>query len=389
MKILFICDVDIDNKDAQNIHIMELFNNLCKVADVCLLTPKPKKIKHNLFNIKYVYRLFIPPLGLISYQISLFFHLYYYCKKIKVDAFYVRQSDFSFMPLIVSKYFRIPYFVEVNGLITDEMKMFKKTKLSIAFTKLSEKLGYKHANKIIAVAQGIKDGIIELYSVPDEKIVVIENGANIELFKPMDQEQAKKELNLDKDINYVCFVGNLAPWQGVEYLIQAAPSILVSCTNIRFLIVGNGPMKNEWIQYAQKLGVYDKFIFTGSVPYEQVPLYINSGLVCIAPFKKDRIASPMKIYEYLACNKPVVASNIPGISDLLNNSGGGIAVTPENPEELADAVIKILKDKKFRENMTEKGRKYILKYHTWENVAKRVFEILVDTETRMKANENK
>src|SRR5574337_111965 len=163
MRLILICDVALNDKDAQNVHVIELFNNLHKVARVNLFVPKPKKIQLNSSDIKYVPWLNIPPLGLISYQISLFFSLYFYCKRTKVDAFYVRQSNFSFMPLIVSKYFGIPYFVEINGLIIDEMMMFGKSKLSIAITRLSEKLGYKHAMKIIAVTQGIKKVIIELY----------------------------------------------------------------------------------------------------------------------------------------------------------------------------------------------------------------------------------
>ena len=75
---------------------------------------------------------------------------------------YVRQSDFTFIPLIISKHFKIPYFVEVNGLITDEMKMVGRSKLKITFTKLSEKLSYKNARKIVTVTTGIKEGLIQI-----------------------------------------------------------------------------------------------------------------------------------------------------------------------------------------------------------------------------------
>lgn len=379
MNIFFICDIAMDNRDAQNIHIMELFNNLSKVAEINLFTPKPKKTyKNNESNIKYIYRLSIPPLGMISYQISLFFNLYYYCKKIKVDAFYVRQSEFSFMPLIISKYFRIPYFVEINGLITDEMKMFGKSKLSIALTKISENLGYEHARKIIAVTPGVKKGIIELFDVPDEKIIVIENGANIELFQPINQEIAKKELNLEKDINYVCFVGNLAPWQGVEYLIQAVPHIIKACPDARFLIVGDGIMKNEWMQLAHKLGVNNKLIFTGSVPYKQVPLYINSSDLCVAPFIKKRNMkiglSPLKIYEYLACGKTIVSSQIPNL-EFIEQQNIGILVQPENPEELAKAIINLMKDEALRKKMGKNGREFVIKNNSWEAIGRKIAEI--------------
>jgi hypothetical protein len=72
MKINLICDVALEDKDAQNIHVIELFNNLGKLADVSLFVPKPKKIKYKSSNIKYIPWLAVPPLGLLTYQISLF-----------------------------------------------------------------------------------------------------------------------------------------------------------------------------------------------------------------------------------------------------------------------------------------------------------------------------
>jgi glycosyltransferase involved in cell wall biosynthesis len=340
---------------------------------------------------RYVSWRTIPVLGLIFYQIALFFNLYFYCKKIKADAIYSRQSDFTFIPLIISKYFRIPCFVEVNGLITDEMKMFGASKIRIAFTKLSEKLGYENANKVIAVTKGVKDGIIKLYNVPDEKIVVIGNGANIDLFRPINQDLVKKELKLDPDVTYICFVGHLIPWQGIEYLIQAAASILASCPDTNFLIVGDGSMKDKWIRQAQGLGVNNKFIFTGSVPYEKIPLYINASDVCVAPFIRKRNMkiglSPLKIFEYLACEKPIVASNIPNL-EFIEQQNVGILVRPEDPEELAQSIIKLVKDKKLREEMGKNGRVYVVKNHNWETIGRRIAEICAQSRMQPPRNSN-
>jgi glycosyltransferase involved in cell wall biosynthesis len=319
-----------------------------------------------------------PELGLLLYQISLFFHLYFYCRKIKVDAIYARQSPFTFIPFIVSNYFKIPYFVEVNGLITDEMKMFGQSRLKIAIATLSEKLSFKRAIKIVAVTQGVKEGIMKLYNVPEEKIVVMGNGANIDLFRPIDQEKAQKELKLNKDVSYVCFVGNIAPWQGIGYLIQAAPLILSQCPNTRFLIIGDGSMKRECMHQAKELGIYDKFIFTGSVPYIKVSLYINASDICVAPFiikRNMKIGlSPLKIFEYMACEKPIVSSEILNL-EFIEQENLGILVKPEDPGELAEAVIKLLKDDALREEMGKNGRKYVVINHTWEAIGRKTAEI--------------
>jgi glycosyltransferase involved in cell wall biosynthesis len=187
---------------------------------------------------------------------------------------------------------------------------------------------------------------------------------------------------MEESSKYVCFVGNLAAWQGVEFLIYAAPLILKKCPDVRFLVVGDGVMKNKLQDMTYELGLLNKIIFTGRVPYESVPLYINAADLCVAPFIKGRNAkiglSALKTYEYLACGKPIVASSIPGVKDLIELSGGGISVDPENPEELADAIVELILNEKTRTLMGEKGRKYVIENHSWNGVARKILEICKD-----------
>ena len=86
----------------------------------------------------------------------------------------------------------------------------------------------------------------------------------------------------------------------------------------------------------------------------------------------------MKTYEYLACGKPIVASSIPGVKDLIEFSGGGISVTPENPEELAAAVVKLIPDENARAVMGEKGRKYVVENNSWDGVARKILDMCRD-----------
>ncbi len=186
----------------------------------------------------------------------------------------------------------------------------------------SEKLNYGSFDRIVSVTDKLKEELVNLYAVPDSKIIVINNGANIDFFRPMNQERVKTELRLEKSKKYLCFVGNLAAWQGVEFLIYAAPLILEKCPDVRFLVVGDGAMKTKLLGVTSEFELLDKFIFTGRVPYESVPHYISAADVCVAPFIKGRNAkiglSALKTYEYLACGKPIVASSIPGVKDLIN-----------------------------------------------------------------------
>jgi len=374
IKVFMVCDVWLDGRDAQTTHVLELFKNLGKLRDTHLFAPRPKKLVNEAQNTIFVPTV-MPIFKSAFYQLFLFLYLIHYCFKFSPDVIYGRLSNLSFSFFFISKIFRIPYVVEVNGLLIDEEKMIGRPKVLTRLTRLNEKLNYKQADKIVAVTQGIKDEIKKLHSIPDEKIVVIENGANTDLFKPMHQEKAKKELKLEEKKNYICFVGNLAPWQGVEFLIQSAPLILKESTHTKFMIIGDGPMKEELIDLAEQMAVSDKFIFTGVVPYEEVPKYINASDICVV-YKKPLKSgySPLKLYEYMACEKPVIASRVEGF-EILEENHAGILVEPENPKELAKAIIKLLKDERLRRELGENGRKYVTKNHSWEAVARRVAEV--------------
>jgi len=141
-------------------------------------------------------------------------------------------------------------------------------------------------------------------------------------------------------------------------------------------------MRDKLLEIASKMGLSDKFTFTGRVPYEDVPLYINAADICVAPFIKERNSkiglSALKTYEYLACGKPIVASSISGVKDLIDLSGGGISVTPEDPGELANAVVKLISDQKTRNMMGEQGRKYVVENHSWDGVARKILDICDD-----------
>ena len=169
-------------------------------------------------------------------------------------------------------------------------------------------------------------------------------------------------------------MGALYAWQGVEYLVKSAPLVLQKCPEARFLIVGDGQMKQELIELAEQIGVSDKVIFTRMVPYQEVPLYINASDVCVTPKKPLSSGySPLKLYEYMACAKPVIATRTHGF-EILEEYNAGLLVNPEDHQQLADAITTLLKNKELRMELGENGRKYVVEKQSWASVARRVAE---------------
>ncbi|MBA7656753.1 D-inositol-3-phosphate glycosyltransferase [subsurface metagenome] len=296
-------------------------------------------------------------------------------RKVSPDVVYMRHDLFN-GGYSLARLFRVPVVKEVNGILVDEMRA-KNEGSSALLWAIShiERFSLPRGSKIIAVTSKLKEVLHDNYNVPEDKIVVIQNGANTDLFKPMDEAEARRKLNLNQGNDYICFVGSLVKWQGIEYLIKSMPLILERCPDIRLLIVGDGIMKNELIELAKQIGLSDKIIFTGKVPYHKVPLYINASDVCVLPKTPLKSGySPLILYEYMACAKPVVATRTSGL-EILEEYNAGLLFHPMDTQELADAVTTLLKNGELKRRLGKNGRKYVVENQSWASVAQRIADV--------------
>lgn len=306
---------------------------------------------------------------------------------VKPDIVYYRHGLFN-AGLWTAKLLRIPAVKEVNGIVANEKEVTNQAKgIILNIINHIEKRNMPKADKIIVVTSKLKQILIREYNVSENKIEVLENGANVDLFRPMERNRVISKLRISEQFRYVCFVGNFAAWQGLEYLIKSVPHVLKECPDARFLLVGDGDLKERLESMVKDIGVSDKVIFTGMVPYQNVPCYINASDVCVAPFisqRNERIGlSPLKLCEYLACEKPVIASRISGL-EILEKHQMGLLVPPEDEVALAQAIVRMLKDYSLREEMGKNGRQYVVKHRSWENVARKtlqVFEELIEQDS--------
>ncbi|MDR9756684.1 MAG: glycosyltransferase family 4 protein [Thermoanaerobacterales bacterium] len=297
---------------------------------------------------------------------------------VKPDIVYYRHGLFN-AGLWTAKLLRIPAVKEVNGIVANEKEVTNQAKgIILNIINHIEKRNMPKADKIIVVTSKLKQILIREYNVSENKIEVLENGANVDLFRPMERNRVISKLRISEQFRYVCFVGNFATWQGLEYLIKSVPHVLKECPDARFLLVGDGDLKERLESMVKDIGVSDKVIFTGMVPYQNVPYYINASDVCVAPFisqRNERIGlSPLKLCEYLSCEKPVIASRISGL-EILEEHQMGLLVPPEDEVALAQAIVRMLKDYSLREEMGKNGRQYVVKHRSWENVARKTLQV--------------
>ncbi|UCG03440.1 MAG: glycosyltransferase family 4 protein [Candidatus Heimdallarchaeota archaeon] len=390
MNILFLAlDVNIKNKTGDAVHVQELALSLAKLGnEVSLVAPYTDDNSEeliSLLNHKNIHLFFNKP-GRYFRNLSTIL----FCRKIAKshDSKIIYERRFSPKTgFALNKILKIPFIVEINGLKDKEMELQNMPEKSNIIPRKMKKWiwrnFFKSVGRIVTVSYGLKKALSEEYGLHSEKIIVIFNGANIELFKPMDRNKCLEELGLNTKFRYIGFIGSLAPWQGVDQLIKIAPMILEKIPEARFLIVGDGILRRELEGLADKLDIRDRIIFTGFVPYEIVPKYINTFEVCVAPFSGiERNVkysfSAIKLYEYMACGKPIVTTNVCGIKDEIKKLGLGKVVRADDLEGLTSSIVELLEDQQLKTMLGEKGRNWVSKEHSWKNVAERVVKVCED-----------
>jgi glycosyltransferase involved in cell wall biosynthesis len=394
MKILVITSTIQDSNSTASIHTREISQNLSKEHRVLVIAQTEYRIAEDS-NLS-VKKIRVPRLGssnilssivqkglvaMLTFLAAIQVLTARSLTAFKPDVIYARHGVNSVGTVLLSQLFNVPLVFEVNTLFQEEatkLYAWGKVKIIVLLTKALDLLSFRCASRIVAVTPGIKKGIRES-GIPAGRIAVVPNGANVQLFVPMDQRAVRNELGFSHRDKVVCFVGSahqIAPWFGVEYLLESAPLVLNRVPEARFLIVGNIGLRKELLEILGRLALGNKFILAGEVDYEDVPKYINASDVCVAPFgralNEKTDLSPLKLYEYLACEKPVVGSDIKGVGDFLESSQAGISVEAENSPQLANAIVFLLMKKETRELMGKRGRQIVVKNYSWRSAAEKI-----------------
>ena len=203
------------------------------------------------------------------------------------------------------------------------------------------------------------------YGLKKENIFSIPVGADLEQFNPdIDGSEIKKTYNINGPL--VLYIGQLHGAQYIDLFIKAANTVLHRNPEVYFMIVGEGFMEKPLRELVKELGIENKVVFTGSVPHHKIPEYISAADICVAPFKDTKVTrckSPLKIVEYLASGKAVVASNIGEVRRMLG--GVGVLVEPDNFHSLASGILGLLTDKRLRGNLSTFARQRAERKYNW------------------------
>ncbi|MBD3192276.1 MAG: glycosyltransferase, partial [Candidatus Heimdallarchaeota archaeon] len=242
------------------------------------------------------------------------------------------------------------------------------------------------------VSNDLGKTIHKVFQIPSAKIQTVTNGVNTKEFKPIPKKVAIKTLkkNLSQKVvgegGIVGFMGEVAPWQGVETFIEAAPIVLREFPETRFLIIGGlktNKTRQELIdkikRKIERKGLKDSILITGQRPHQEMPLFLSLCDILTAPFSEAGYKwnygfSPLKIFEYLAMGKPVIATDLPWIKELINNQNG-LIIPPADPKALAGAICELFNNPHTMENLGINARRQAEKKLDWVVIAKQLLQI--------------
>jgi glycosyltransferase involved in cell wall biosynthesis len=289
---------------------------------------------------------------------------------------YQRHFAFSIAGALLSRQLKVPLILEYNGSEAWIADHWDPNPL-LLWIRMCEEVTLKSAARIVVVSRVLRDDLVERGISPD-RIRVNPNAVDTNLFYPgRGRDSGREELGVQPADVLIGFVGTFSLWHGIDPLQQAIARLLTSRLRcrVRFVLIGDGLLHGEM---RAALAAYERtgeVIFTGPLPPEKVAEYLDASDILVSPHipmpdGSRFFGSPTKLFEYMAVGKAIVASRLDQIAEVLEHERTALLVTPGNPEELEQAILRLALDSSLRETLGAAARRAAVEHHDWSrNVA--------------------
>ncbi len=269
--------------------------------------------------------------------------------------------------------YQIPYVATVHSL--EPLRPWKEEQLGRSYhlTAWVEKVALENADRIVAVSQNSREEILQLFQVDPQRVVVIHNGIDLDVWRPNPSEATRQAFEVAED--YILFVGRTSRQKGMVHLIDAMQHVdpgvqLVCCTS--------APDTPEVeAEIAAKVAEQPRVLWINTLLREEqyIELYSHARL-----FACPSVYEPFGIInlEAMACERPVVASAVGGIREVVLPGETGYLVPPADPQALAEAINAVLRDKNKARQMGQAGRKRVEEHFAWKSIARKTLEMYQD-----------
>lgn len=283
----------------------------------------------------------------------------------RIDIFHAHDWLVATAGIGLKHVFRKPFFATVhsteigrrNGIHSDYERMIHETEAWLTY----------EAWKVVCCSDYMVQHVKWAFGLPTDKLMMIPNGVNTEVYKKNEKEDLAKFRNkyaLPEE-KIVLFVGRLVYEKGVHVLVNAASKVLEK-TNAKFIIVGNGYMKDQLLNIVNSTGLAHKVMFTGFVDDDTLRKLQRCADVSVVPsfFEPFGIVA----LEAMAARSPVVVSDTGGLSEIVNHDVDGVKVYTGNPDSLAWGITRALTNEQYANTIRKNAYQKILEKYNWEKI---------------------
>ena len=294
---------------------------------------------------------------------------------------YQRYSLCNFSGVLLANEYHCPFVLEYNGSEIWIAKNWGGQYKNYDMASKIEQLDLHRADLVVTVSEALKVTLIDS-GIPESKILVNPNGVDVELYSSDVDCSAVRDSHLLDDCFVFGFIGTFGDWHGVMILIQAFHQLVCTLPNerghLRLMMIGEGKLFPEAEKYIAENDLEDCCILTGTVPQAEGPRYLSACDVLVSPHVQNSdgsefFGSPTKLFEYMAMEKPIIASDLAQIGDVLDESVA-ILVTPGDVEQLARAMKRTCENRSKFSVLAKKARERVIALYTWEAHTQRIVD---------------
>lgn len=301
-----------------------------------------------------------------------FFFVNRMIKDHNIDLLHTHDARSDVIGLLVSKINRIPIITFAHGWL-NWTHLFSKERLYAWL----EYLAVSFSNKIVVASRSMEHDLLTK-GIPQKKIHCIPHGIDIQKFNPaMTNNHIRKEFNIPDEAPLIATVGRFHPWKGQRYFIEAAKIVSEKFPESRFLIVGDAAFnghakyKQELLELIGALNLEEKIILSGS--RQDIPEIMSDMDLFVLPSLREPFG--IVLLEAQACGKPVIATSVGGIPEVMKDGDTGILVEPGDSEELARAILSLLSNREKMRTMGSAGRKMIMDLYSKSSMVKKTEDL--------------
>lgn len=300
------------------------------------------------------------------------------------DLLYDRYAFLGVSAFWAARKWGVPLVVEVNYLYINDLSVRSRSFILTPLTKAFEKMLLKNADLLLPVSTKLKNDLISL-GYDEEKILVSPNAVDLSFFPmaPQKSDKILSQYSIPAEDKVIGFVGSFAPWHRVDMLLDACNKLIkTACHSITLLLIGDGPTRLDMELAAKKLPSNIKAVFTGFISHDELAEHISIIDIAVMPHSND-YGSPMKIFEYMALGKAVVAPDFGPLRDAIDDGHDGLLFPPGDSDALMKKLSQLISDDAFRNVIGSKARLRVEKEHNWKSRCEAMLRLLEKQDSKI------